>query len=42
MTPIWLSPDCAVGNDHKCDRRAWDDINDELTDCGCDCHQEAR
>lgn len=36
-----LSPDCRDGhNHHKCDQQAWDDVNDELTDCGCDCHRE--
>lgn len=38
MTPVFLSPDCRDGNDHKCDHQAWDDINDEPTKCGCDCH----
>lgn len=38
-----VSPDCRGGlNCHKCDRNAWDEINDQPTDCGCDCHQEAR
>lgn len=40
MTPVFLSPDCRDGNDRKCDLQAWDEINDEPTECGCECHQE--
>lgn len=40
MTPVFLSPDCRDGNHRKCDLQAWDDIDDVLTDCWCECHQE--
>lgn len=33
-----LSPDCRDGNHRKCDEKAWDEIEDEPTECGCDCH----
>lgn len=42
MTPVFLSPDCRDGNDRKCDLQAWDEINDEPTECGCGCHQKGR
>lgn len=40
MTPVWLSPECSSGNCHKCDGDAWDEDNDQLTECGGDFHQE--
>jgi hypothetical protein len=37
-----LSPDCRDGNKHRaCVGTAWDDVADELTNCGCSCHVEA-
>lgn len=40
MTPVFLSPDCRDSQHHKCDLQAWDDIDDVLTDCWCECHGE--
>lgn len=39
MTPVFLSPDCRDSQHHKCDMQAWDEIDDVLTDCRCDCHR---
>jgi hypothetical protein len=38
----WLSPDCRDGNHQKCDRVAWDEEEDDGTDCGCECHEEVK
>lgn len=36
--PPPMNPDCVVGKHTSCAGDAWDDVNDERTTCGCDCH----
>lgn len=36
-----VGPDCRDGKHPACDGRALDAITDNITTCGCACHQEA-
>lgn len=33
-----LNPDCEQGKHRACAGDAWDEVDDELTDCSCECH----
>lgn len=39
MEPL-LSPDCRDSNHHKCYGYALDEMFNEVTACGCACHDE--
>lgn len=35
-----LNPECAEGKHRNCNRHAWDNYEDELTNCACRCHDQ--
>ena len=39
LRPKPLNPECRDGKHRNCDSRALDLADDELTACGCDCHE---
>lgn len=36
QTTIPVCPECVNGKHKNCDGNAWDDVEDELTDCRCE------
>lgn len=41
MIALPMNPDCRAGKHVACAGDAWDEVADELTACGCACHDQA-